>query len=234
MGRWAASFPTRTRACPTFSDRAWARLSRKLPAVKSSKSLEVLSHCLSLSRMRLSTLLRNRPGLLGTGYVVAGFRPHHGPHTRQPEPSRVPAPARGACAYVPAAHLYVPAAHLLSIPCICVPKHAHLRVFFGHSACCSCHACHAAVGLGSEGTFYRCIRGVGEACLYGNVFSGQRFEHNEQLRPAGLAVIGDPSPNRIITRSAPRRRSTARWAQRASTPHHPTHASRTIGRSACT
>ena len=104
-----------------------------------------LSHCLSLARMRLSTLLRNRPGLLCTEYVVAGFRPHHGPHTRQLEPSRVPALARGACAYVPAAHL-------LSIPCICVPKHARLRVFFGHSACCSCHACHAAVGLGSEVT----------------------------------------------------------------------------------
>ena len=164
--------------------------------------------------MRLSTLLRNRPGLLGTGYVVAGFRPHHGPHTRQPEPSRVPAPARGACAYVPAAHL-------LSIPCICVPKHAHLRVSFGHSACCSCHACHAAVGLGSEGTFYRCIRGVGEACLYGNVFSGQRFEHNEPLRPATLAETRFPSPRRIIIppRSAPRRRSTACWAHRASSSH---------------
>jgi len=70
--------------------------------------------------------------------------------------------------------------------------------------------------------FYRCIRGVGEAYLYGNVFSGQRFEHNEPLRPAGLAEIGDPSPNRIITRSAPRRRSTARWAHRAPSriPHH--------------
>ena len=161
--------------------------------------------------MRLSTLLRNRPGLLGTGYVVAGFRPHHGPHTRQPEPSRVPAPARGACAYVAAAHL-------LSIPCICVPKHAHPRVFFGHSACCSCHACHAAVGLGSEGTFYRCIRGVGEAYLYGNVFSGQSFEHNEPLRPATLAETRFPSPNRIIPHA---RRRAVDLRRVGPSVHHP-------------
>ena len=70
--------------------------------------------------------------------------------------------------------------------------------------------------------FYRCIRGVGEAYLYGNVFSGQRFEHNEPLRPATLAETRFPSPRRIIIppRSAPRRRSTACWAHRASSSHH--------------
>ena len=161
--------------------------------------------------MRLSTLLRNRPGLLGTGYVVAGFRPHHGPHTRQPEPSRVPAPARGACAYVAAAHL-------LSIPCICVPKHAHLRVFFGHSACCSCHACHAAVGLGSEGTFYRCIRGVGlsgerpvstATCFQGNVSSttnrfGRRLLPKRVFRrPAASSSPRDRRPAVDLRRVGP-------------------------------
>ena len=89
MGRWAASFPTRTRACPTT--RVTGRgFRRKLPAVKSSKSFGKFSVRLCLNALKL---LRNRPGLLCTGYVVAGFRPHHGPHTRQLEPSRVPAPA---------------------------------------------------------------------------------------------------------------------------------------------